>query len=245
MRGRVVLLVILTVAIALVAVYVTVWSPSTPTTAGEPPGSSVAPAQQDASKVAQSPGAKAAPKVSPAATTPKAAPKPGGNAALSAQQPAATKPRPRLSTDPVRFGPVGDAGWGSENEVSEDRRALSTGFSDFQVGLANEDAPDPSRSMRMTIPLTDGVEGETLYIHASGYSIANEHATAKLALGARGQTVVQRFPAGWDDSFVTTLELPAIPGATYQLSAVLEVEERSDAEGAAYLNILSIDAEIR
>jgi hypothetical protein len=247
MRGRVVLPVILAVAIALVAVYVTGWSPSTPATQGAPSTPSLAPAQQGAAKPATSPGAKAAPKVSaPAATTPKAAPKPAGNAPV--QQPAANaakKPQPQPSADPVRFGPVGDAGWGSETDVSGDRRALTTVFSDFQVGLGNEDAPDPSRSMGMTIPLTDGVEGETLYIHAQGYSFANEHARAKLALRARGQTVVQRFPGGTDDSFLTTLELPAVPGATYELSAVLEVEERSDSEGAAYLNILSIDAEIR
>jgi hypothetical protein len=249
MRGRVVLLVILAVATALVAVYVAGWSPSAPTTAGEPPappGSSVAPAQQDASQVAQSPGAKSAPKVSsPAATTPKAAPKPGGNAAQPPAANAAKKPKPQPSTDPVRFGPVGDAGWGSENDVSGDRRALTTTFSDLQVGLAAEDAPDTSRSMRMTIPLTDGVEGETLYVHAQGYSLANEHATARLTLRARGQAVVQRFPAGSDDSFLTTLELPAVPGATYELSAMVEVKERADSEGAAYLNILSIDAEIR
>jgi hypothetical protein len=248
MRGRVVLPVILAVAIALVAVYVTGWSPSTPATPAAPSTPSMTPAQQGAAKPATSPGAKAARKVSPpATTTPKAAPKPGGNATQSAQQPAANaakKPQPQPSTDPVRFGPVGDAGWGSETNVSPDRRALTTTFSDLQVGLDNEDAPDPSRSMGMTIPLHDGAEGETLYIHAQGYSFASD-ATAQLVLRAGGRTIVQPFPAGSDDSFLTTLELPAVPGATYQLSAVLEVEQSSDAEAAAYLNILSIDAEIR
>jgi hypothetical protein len=253
LRGRVVLLVILAVAIALVAVYVTGWSPSTPTTAAESPtatpsGTPEAPAQQDASQPAQSSGsAKAAPKVStPAATTPKAASKPGGNAA---QQPAAKPapkpaPKPQPSTVPVRFGPIGEAGWGSETDVSEDGRALTTAFSDLQVGLGNEDAPDVSRSMRMTIPLTAGAEGETLAIHAQGFAFTDEHAKAQLVLRARGRTIVQQFPAGSEEEFVRTLELPAVPGVTYELSAVLEVEPVGDSLGA-YLNIISIDAEIR
>ena len=144
----------------------------------------------------------------------------------------------------MRFGPVGDAGWGGVTEVSEDRRVLSTTFEDFQVGLKVEDAPDSSRSMQLAIPLNDGVEGETLSIHAQGYSTTDEHAKGRLVLRAGGTTVVQPFPAGWDDGFVTTLELPAVPGATYHLSAVLEVEERSDSGGAAYLNINAIEAEI-
>ncbi|HEV3011651.1 MAG TPA: hypothetical protein VG499_00100 [Actinomycetota bacterium] len=245
MRGRVVLLTILAVAIALVAVYVTGWSPSTPATPAAPSTPSLAPAQQGAAKPATSPGAKAAPKVSPpATTTPKAAPKPAGNVAPVQQPAAKPAPKPQPSTDPVRFGPVGDAGWDSETDVSEDRRALTATFADLQVGLQYEDAPDPSRSMGMTIPLDDGAEGETLYIHAQGYSFASD-ATAQLVLRARGRTIVQPFPAGTDDSFLTTLELPAVPGAAYELSAVLELEETSDAGGAAYLSILSIDAEIR
>jgi hypothetical protein len=96
----------------------------------------------------------------------------------------------------------------------------------------------------MTIPLSDGAKGETLYIYASGYSVADEHAKGQLVLRAGGRTVVRSFPAGSDDEFVTTLKLPAVPGATYQLSAALEVEESSDG-GAAYLNITSFDAEIR
>lgn len=246
MRGRVVLLTILAVAIALVAVYVTGWSPSTPATPAAPSTPSLAPAQQGAAKPATSPGAKAAPKVSPSATTtPKAAPKPAGNA-TPVQQPAAKPaPKPQPSTDPVRFGPVGDAGWDSETDVSEDRRALTATFADLQVGLQYEDAPDPSRSMQLAIPLTDGAEGETLFIHAQGYSFTDEHAKGQLVLRARGRTIVQPFPAGTDDSFLTTLELPAVPGAAYELSAVLELEETSDAGGAAYLNLLSIDAEIR
>ncbi|HEX7147898.1 MAG TPA: hypothetical protein VF512_10335 [Actinomycetota bacterium] len=245
MRGRVVLpVIILAVAIALVAVYVTVWSPSTPATPAAPSTPSPVPAQQGAAKPATSPGAKAAPKVSsPATTTPKAAPKPAGNAP-AVQQPAA-KPAAKPSTDPVRFGPVGDPGWDSETGVSEDRRALTTTFADLQVGLQYEDAPDSSRTMQLAIPLTDGAQGETLFIHAQGYSFTDDHAKGQLVLRARGRTIVQPFPAGSNDSFLTTLELPAVPGATYELSAVLELEETSDASGGAYLNILSIDAEIR
>jgi hypothetical protein len=145
---------------------------------------------------------------------------------------------------PVRFGPIGEAGWGSETDVSEDGRALTTAFSDLQVGLGNEDAPDVSRSMRMTIPLTAGAEGETLAIHAQGFAFTDEHAKAQLVLRARGRTIVQQFPAGSEEEFVRTLELPAVPGVTYELSAVLEVEPVGDSLGA-YLNIISIDAEIR
>jgi hypothetical protein len=238
MRGRVVLLVVLAVATALVAVYVTGWSRSTPTTPAAPSTPSLAPARQGAAK--------------PATTTPKAAAKPAGNAAQPAQQSAAkpapkpkSQPKPKPSTDPVRFGPVGGAGWDSETSVSVNRRALSTTFADLHVSLGNEDAPDTERSMLLTIPLTGGAAGETLAIHAQGYSIADEHAKAQLVLRARGRTIVQPFPAGSDDEFVTTLELPAVPGATYELSAVIQVQPDGDTGGDAYLTIASIDIEIR
>jgi hypothetical protein len=52
------------------------------------------------------------------------------------------------------------------------------------------------------------------------------------------------FPTGWGDSFVLTLWLPATPGTTYQLSAVVEIHQDPCAGGDGYLNMATFDVGI-
>jgi hypothetical protein len=55
---------------------------------------------------------------------------------------------------------------------------------------------------------------------------------------------VKDIPADSDFDLLPTLELPASPATTYQLSPDIELHQRDGTAGDGYLNILSIDIEI-
>lgn len=249
MRGRIVLFAVLAAVVALVAVYVG-WSTSTPKAAGEPStatpsDSTVRSTQQQASgsTPSRSPAASSpkapAPKVSSPTSSPQAEPKPKPK---SKPKPGS---QPRPSTDPVRFGPVSTTPSDDTLDVStsDDRRALSATFSALEVTVGDPDATDvTTRSFALTVPLTKGVKGNTLKVFAQGYVVTEEEgATARLTLRGNGRTTVENFPAGWDDSFVHVMELPATPGTTYRLTAVIEIHQNRGTDGQGYANIASIE----
>ena len=142
---------------------------------------------------------------------------------------------------PVRFGPVTSEDSTASTAVSPDGQALTTLFSDLE---ADTQKGIQSNGTRMVMPLTDGAPNAHITVYASGYALT-EGATARLSLTLNGQTVVKDFPAGTDDEFVQQIELPAIAGSEGQLSIALEVDQTPGSDdGAAYLNVSSIDAEI-
>jgi hypothetical protein len=260
MRGRIVLFVVLAVVLALVGVYVG-WSTTTPTAVGEqvpatPADLSVGPIQHRGSGSGPASPPKAPP---PKASPPKAPPpkacsttaaaRPAAYATPSGQDPEAEPAsQPQERADPVRFGKVTTTPSNDtvETGVSDDRRALTTTFSDreVEVGDGGSKNCDATLSFAMTLSLTDGAEGETLRLHVQGYAFVQGSARAQLTLKANGRVRVKDFPAGSNDSYLQTLQLPAIPATTYQLSGVVELHQDPDTGGAAYVNVLSIDAEI-
>ena len=72
----------------------------------------------------------------------------------------------------MRFGRVATSGANGETYIADDRRALTTTFSDLEVTVGNGEVtePDATRSFSMTLPLTDGANGETLRVHAQGFA---------------------------------------------------------------------------
>jgi hypothetical protein len=147
----------------------------------------------------------------------------------------------------VRFGkvtvtPSGDTA--SLDVAPSDHRALTATFSDREV-QAGPGATEPApRSFAMTLPLTDGAKGETLRVYVQGYAFAQEGAYARLTLKLNGLSSVRYYRSGWDDDFDEVLEAPATPATTYRLEGVLEVHQKPGTGGAAYLNVLSVDASI-
>jgi hypothetical protein len=268
MRGRIVLFVALAVLTALVGAYAG-WSTSTPKAAAEAPpsdpsvgaipaadpapsGSPAVPRPKARTAPASAPNAYPSAKApaTPASPAKAVPPKAGaaGGATQSGHKPGApSTPQPPRPAEPVRFGPVVGSGWGSVTDVApSDRRALTTTFSDFQVDVGNGESaqPDATRSFSMTLPLTDGAKGEMLRVYFQGFALVGQGATARLTVRGNGQVRVRNFPVGWDDSFLQTLELPAIPATTDHLSATIEVHQAPGSEGTAYLNVAAIDASI-
>lgn len=265
MNGRTVLLfVALAVVTALVGFYAGL-STSTPTAGADPlansPGSSVEAPQTDGAGPSHSPtgspkgaGGQAStsegsdakgssPKGSPdKASAPKKGASQSGTATQSGHAPAKPPASQQHPAGPVRMGNVTMAGRISDTSIADDRRALTTGFSDFEVRVDPTSAePDATNTFSMTVPLTAGAAGETLGIHVQGFAVLHGGAKASVTLRGGGQHIIQGFGTGAEDSFLKTLELPARPGATYQLTFAIDIDRGAGDEGTGYLNIVSID----
>jgi hypothetical protein len=247
MRSRIVLFVILAIVTALVSVWLG-WPTTTPKAIGEPAtttqaDSPVGPTQRQSSGSA--PSRTPTPSL-PKATPPKATPP-------KAPPPKATPPKapPHASpaqqqAGPVRFGPITTAGRDSDTSISDDRRALTTAFSDFEVAVDPTSAePEATKTFTMTMPITDGAAGETLWVYAQGYAHFDGGAKGSVTLRGGGQQIIQGYATPTSESFVQTLELPARPGVTYQLTFAINIDQSPDNEGTGYLNIVSIDIGIR
>jgi hypothetical protein len=263
MRGRTVLFVVLAVVLALAGVYVG-WSTTTPKAVGEPAtatpanasvgstqrrGSGSGPARSPTGSPKGSAEQAASSKDSAANSS---APKQGANHAgtttpsgNTAAHPPGSKPQHHAG--PVRFGQV--ATTPSDNTVdtaiADDRRALTTTFSAFEVTIDGKSAePDAIKSFSMTLPLTDGTAGDVVGFHVQGYAFAADGAAARVTLRGGGKVRVRDFPSGADKDVVESLWLPATPGITYQLSAVIEIHKDATGGGDGYLNAAAIDVGI-
>lgn len=275
MKGRTVLLFVALALVTALVGYYAGMSASTPEAAADPlanpPGSSVDVPQTDGSGPSHSPagsrqgsgGQASSSKGSDAkGSTTKgspskdsadkaSAPKKGGNqpgTATQSSHPPAKPPtsQPRPQAGPVRFGKVTTSGPGTDTSIAEDRRALTTTFDEFELAVDPTSAePDATKTVTMTMPLTDGVAGETLWVYAQGFAFLDAGAKASVSLGGGGRRIIQGYATGTDDTFLQTLKLPARPGVTYQLTFAIDIDRGAGAEGNGYLNIVSIDVEIR
>jgi hypothetical protein len=246
MRGRIILFVILAVVLALVGVYVG-WSTNTPTAVGEPATATSSDLSVGSTQAAGSAQPRVSLATNPKTSAPKASPPKAtaGHATQPSQTPSTPPTSPPRRAGPVRYGQVTTAGRPNEILISDDRRALATTFSEFEVIIGPASAePSVTKSFSMTLPLTDGAKGEKLKIYASGFANTIDGATAQLTLRAGKRTIVRSFPSGSDDEYVEILELPATPGTTYQLSAVIEIHKDAAGGGDGYLNAVSIESEI-
>jgi hypothetical protein len=253
MRGRIVLFVILAIVTALVGVHLG-RSTTTPRAVGEPAttttqaDSPVGPTQRRGS--GSGPSRTPTPSL-PKARSPKAPAQPGDTATQPGHPPAKPPASPsQQRAGPVRFGPVTTAGRDSDTSISDDRRALTTMLSDFEVAVDPTLAePEATKTFTMTIPLTDGAAGETLWVHAQGYAFFDGGAKGSVTLRGGGQQIIQGYATPTDESFLQTplqsLELPARPGVTYKLTFAIDIDQSADHEGTGYLNINPIDIEIR
>jgi hypothetical protein len=252
MRGRTVLFVALALLVALGGFFAG-WSSGAPQAVADPTATPPGPVAGHARKAGSGPSR------TPAGHVPKA-PSTKGPSRQGSQQPGTppksttpkgVKPPAPLATQepqhtgPVRFGKLTTAGRPNLTDVSPDHQALTTTFDDFEVTMDRESAePDATKSFSMTMPLTDGAEGQTLRVYVQGYAFVADGAKAKLTLRGGHRSIIKGFLPGSNDSFLEPLELPATPGATYQLSVIVEIHKAAGSEGDGYLNAISIDAEI-
>jgi hypothetical protein len=150
--------------------------------------------------------------------------------------------------DEVHFGPMAEGSHGHvDTSIAPDRQALTTGFDNLEVEVGNGKLTncDATRSYTMTIPLTGGGHRSVLRFHVQGFAFVAKGVAARLTVRGNGRTTARDFPAGTDDSFLQTVELPATPGITYRLETVVQLHQDPDTyRTAGYLNVAAIDVEI-
>jgi hypothetical protein len=257
MRGRIVVFVVLAAVAVLLGVYI--GGATAPKAAGQPAPTAPADASAGSTHAGTSrpTASHPAPSRSAASRSPGAS-RPTGSPATGAARPADTattpghKPtsppaaQPQPSAGPVRFGKVTTTpSDGVQTSVAEsDRRALTTTFDDMELADKAIPQPDATRSFSMTLPLTDGAKGQTLRLSIQGYAFVEKGAHAQLTLKVNGQGTVRYYEAGWNDTILEVLELPAVPATTYQLSGVLQVRHNPGEDSFAILNVISVDAAI-
>jgi hypothetical protein len=269
-RSRSVLFIVLVVVTAFAAAYLGVSAgapkaagkPPTATTASSPAGSArnrtpgpgpvrspTAPSQQTGQTGQKMGSPKAAP---PKAAPPKAAPPKACSSTAAAQPPAFTiLSDPPPPTDPMHFGQVSTTSFDDSARISMsgDYQALTTTFSKFEIATGRNvengsGECDVTRSLSMTLPVIGPAQAGKLGFYVGGYAWTDQGASAQLTVRGNGQVKVQRFPAGFDDSYVLALEFPVTPGAAYTVSVQLEVHQNPGTGGNADLDMLSIDSQL-
>jgi hypothetical protein len=190
----------------------------------------------------------AAPKTSPQACVPVDA-KPAASATSTDDQPGSDPGSPALADDgEVHFGPMQEGRHGAvETSIAPDRQALTTTYDDLEVEVANGKVTDcdVTRSSTLTIPLVGSGDRSVLRLHVQGYAYVGKGVTARLTVRGNGRATTRDFPAGTNDTYLQTVELPATPGTTYRLETVVELHQDPATFGTAgILNAISVDAAV-
>jgi hypothetical protein len=131
--------------------------------------------------------------------------------------------------------------------VSDDKRALTLTFSDFQatVGGSKSPAPMSTRLFSLVLPLEGNEKSVEIEFIVQGFILALEGATATLVCSVNGQTTVADFPGGSDQSFVQKLKFAAETPSESRLCVFLLLGRDSrNANAEAHLSVNTIDAEI-
>jgi hypothetical protein len=130
--------------------------------------------------------------------------------------------------------------------VSDDRRALTLRFPEFEVSVGGDKPPTATRAFSLVLPLEGGDEtAEIEFIVTNAFVATTEGATATMVLSVNGQTTVADFPANSEQSIDQRLTFTAPSPSEARLCVFLLVgrdSENSNAE--AFLSTPVIDAEI-
>ena len=149
----------------------------------------------------------------------------------------------------VRFRPAPTFASGADDfqiNVSEDGQVFTLTFSDV-LAVLNSGAPAPAaaRLFSLVLPVDGGGNGVDISFRASGFALTTEGTSAYAVLSVNGATSVERFPSDTERDFVQELRLEAGPTCECGLAVSVVVErDAAHPDGAAHLNILSVDAQI-
>ncbi|WP_433363393.1 hypothetical protein ACQPZX_32055 [Actinoplanes sp. CA-142083] len=170
--------------------------------------------------------------------------KPGTNP--PSKQPSKPPARPpfRPPVDPPAATPprLGTATMPSDADcaVSGDGQAFTARFSSLESGT---DIGRPSRTQKMTIPVTGDGKGKNLLLTLSGYVFTERNATAKLTVTINGSTTTIAYQPGHDTELMRSLDIPLRNVHSLRITIKVEVQPAvKDAD--AYLNVAALDGQI-
>jgi hypothetical protein len=131
--------------------------------------------------------------------------------------------------------------------LSDDRRALTLRFSEFEVSVGGGSSPTSTRAFCLVLPLEGGDDETTEieFIVTNALVVTTEGATATMVLSVNGQTLVADFPANSDQSVEQRLKFTAPSPSECRLCIFLLVgRDSKDPSAEAFLSAPVIDAEI-
>ncbi len=130
--------------------------------------------------------------------------------------------------------------------VSDDRRALTLRFTEFEVTVGGSKSPASTRAFCLVLPLEgDDETAEIEFIVTNALVMTTEGATATIVLSVNGQTTVTDFPANSDQSFEQRLKFTAPSPSECRLCVFLLVgRDSKNSNAEAFLSAPVIDAEI-
>jgi len=135
-----------------------------------------------------------------------------------------------------------------EVSVSDDKRAFTLTFADFEATFAEQQggsAPTSTRVFSLVVPLEGDDKGAEIDFTASGFILTTAGATATAVLSINGQTAVADFPAGSESSLLLNLKFVADTPADCRVSLVLLIgRDSNNPDAEAHLNVSAIDAEV-
>jgi hypothetical protein len=133
-------------------------------------------------------------------------------------------------------------------DVSDDKRALTLTFSEFEVSVGSSQSPAPmsTRAFFLVLPLEGYDERvEIEFFCSNAFVLTTEGATATLVFSVNGQTTVADFPANSEQSFIQPLKFTAPSPSECRLCVFLLVgRDSKNSNSEAFLRVPAIDAEI-
>lgn len=147
----------------------------------------------------------------------------------------------------VTFGPIvaADPELAFDVSVSDDKRAFTITFAGFVAALDGRGASSSeARLFSIPIPVDRGGGQAEIEFATTGFALTTQGGTATIVLSVNGHSVLADFGEDADDSFVKTVTVPAAPIDECRLFVLLLAGRDPTGDGAAHLNVNTIDAEI-
>jgi hypothetical protein len=142
--------------------------------------------------------------------------------------------QPYQSKDKFEFG------------VSDDKRAFTLTFSDFQLNLEGGKSATPiaSRVFTIVVPVEGDEKWAEIAFGVNAFALTAEGATATIAISVNGRTTVADFSGNSEESIVQQLEFNGEKPSECRLCVFLLAGlDSKNPNGAASLSVSSIDGE--
>lgn len=163
---------------------------------------------------------------------------PGTKTSSRPAPPAPPKAPPRK---PGRFGAsamTDTSGWTYNTDPAGEVFAVV--FSDFQT----KDG-DPSRRVRIVIPMTGDTRESKANLFFSGYVVTSSTATARLTVVAGSQRMTRTFRVSTDDEFTELFTVKLRSKSAVDITVKIDLYvDADDADSQGYINVLAIDGNL-
>ena len=161
---------------------------------------------------------------------------------------AAAMPEPVVSAGSPTFGkaPTYSADTGFALSVSDDKTAFTATFSNLIVTLDQKSSvpvPIVTRTFSFSLPLSSVDPGTEIPFFISGSAFCEKGANARLIFTINDQSTVSVFTDNTTD-YVQELKYKSGAATEARVTVILMADRDSTSGAQAYLNVLSIDADL-